>query len=154
MKLKHIFLLFIIPLATYSWGQEKTAKDYEGVIKAMEGLSAATASKGGGVEAYGAILAEDFTRWTIGEEKLYTKEDWLKGLKSWFDHSMRVVNRKMDYIEMDLQGDFAFTRRIVTEIHADELDKRSTYKSALSEVWVKRKGTWLLLRADVTTMKD
>ena len=154
MKLKHILLLLIIPIATFSWGQEKTAKDYDGVIKAMEGLSAATAPGGGGVEAYGAILAEDFTRWTIGEEKLYTKEEWLKGLKSWFDHSMSVVDRKMEYMEMDLQGDVAFTRRIVTETQADEFDKESSYKSALSEVWVKRKGAWLLLRADVTSMKD
>ena len=55
--------------------------DEQAINNAISKLSAATEPNGEGADAYDAILAEEFTRWTIGEEELYTKEDWIKGMK-------------------------------------------------------------------------
>jgi ketosteroid isomerase-like protein len=126
--------------------------DQREVLASIERLSEATAPGGGGPEAYGAVLADDFSRWTLGMGVLNTKESWLEGMREWWDDGWRVADRSAEVLEVRVEGDHAYTRRVVEETYAGPDGDRSTAKAALAEVWTKADLGWQLLRVDIVTL--
>lgn len=114
------------------------------VLEAISRLSATTAPGGAGPDAYGAILDDEFGRWTIGSEVINGKQAWVQGLREWFDDGWRVSDRKVQNLEILVRGDFAYTRRIVEETYLGPAGEQSVSAAALAEVWVRREKGWLL----------
>jgi ketosteroid isomerase-like protein len=147
--------LLSVSLLTFSvHAQEAWTPAQEEVLEAMEQLSAATAPGGDGADAYGALLAEDFSRWTIGSEKLNRKAAWVAAVREWFDDGWRVTDRETQVLEIHLRGDIAYTRRIVKETYQGPDGESSVSSAARAEVWVHEEAGWLLSRVDVHPMEN
>ncbi len=136
-------------LAQDSWTPEQRE-----VLAAMEELSDSTAPNGTGADAYGAVLAEGFSRWTIGSAVMNDKHDWVEGVREWFDEGWRVADRQTQHLEILIRGDLAFTRRMVEETYLGPAGEQSKSGAALAEVWVRSDLGWRLLRVDVHPLAD
>ncbi len=118
-------------LAEPTWDPSQQA-----VLAAIGRLSASTAPGGGGADAYGAILADDFSRWTVGSTELNDKGSWVDGIRGWFDDGWRVVDRKSTNLEIRVVDRNAYSRRIVEETYQGPDGDRSSATAAVAEVWV------------------
>lgn len=129
------------------------ASPEEEIQAAIAALSAATAPGGGGPDAYGAVLTEDFSRWTLGEESVSDKAAWLEGMRSWFDDGWRVADRETEQMSIHVEGDRAFVRRVVSETYrGPDGSLTDPARAAVSEVWVSTAAGWKLQRVEVTTL--
>ncbi|MBD3297625.1 MAG: hypothetical protein GF341_03140 [candidate division Zixibacteria bacterium] len=126
--------------------------DQEDILASIRQLSATTAPEGGGPDAYAAMLADGFSRWTIGSTETDDADRWVAGIREWWADGWRVSDRKTEYLEIAVQGDYAFTRRIVTETYAGPRDEVSSSTTALSEVWIRGENNWQLLLVNVHSM--
>jgi hypothetical protein len=118
------------------------------IIDALERLGAATRPDGGGPDAYAEVLAPEYTRWTMGEGPINDRDQWIAGVRGWWENGWRVVDSNAEYLEVTVHGDFATTRRIVEETYHGPSGEESHSRTALAETWVRRDGTWLLLRVN------
>lgn len=138
-----VFLaLLLFPLATTA--QESWTAEQKQVLTAIQHLSAATAPDGSGADGYARILSEGFSRWTISSEVINDKQTWVEGMREWFDAGWRVSDRKSQTLEIQIRGDTAFTRRLVTETYLGPEKETSVSSAALAEVWVRAEDGWLL----------
>jgi len=142
-------LFFARPLHAQPWSSEQ-----QEVIDAIEQLSASTAPDGGGADAYGQMLTDDFSRWTLGSSLINNKTDWVDGIRKWFDEGWRVTDRKVAFVELAINNDLAFTRRNVVETYLAPDGDRSTSKAAVAEMWIRINGKWLLFRANVCPITE
>ena len=125
------------------------------ILDAIARLSASTAPGGGGADDYAPMLTEDFSRWTIGSDVLNGKEDWVEGVRSWFDDGWRVSDRQVEVLEITVEGDTAFSRRIVSETYAASDGEISPpAKAALAEVWRRDGEGWRLKRVTVHPIQE
>jgi ketosteroid isomerase-like protein len=125
------------------------------ILDAIAGLSASTAPGGGGADDYASMLTDDFSRWTIGSDVLNGKEDWVDGVRGWFDDGWRVSNRLAEVLEITIDGDTAFSRRIVTETYSSPDGETSPPgKAALAEVWRRDGEGWRLQRVTVRPIQE
>ena len=143
-----VVTLLLVPMGARLLAQETTPAQQE-IVEAIGRLSAATAPGGGGPDAYAAMLADDFSRWTLGADSLDDKASWIEGVRGWYGDGWRVADRQVAYREIEVRDELAFTRRVVTETYVGPDGERSTSTAALAEVWVRRAGEWKLLRVDV-----
>ncbi|WP_430965861.1 nuclear transport factor 2 family protein [Spongiimicrobium sp. 2-473A-2-J] len=145
-------VLIALCLSVVGYGQDSWSPEQKEIVDVISRLSATTAPGGGGAEAYGDLLADDFSRWTIGSEVTNKKEKWIEGIAEWFADGWRVSDRKQQYLEILVLDSLAHTRRIVTETYLGPKGDTSTSKAALSEIWIKRNGKWLLYRVNIHPM--
>jgi hypothetical protein len=122
------------------------------VVASIERLSTATAPGGAGADGYGAVLADNFSRWTTGSDVINDKQSWVEGVREWFDDGWRVTDRNQNILEILMMGEFAFTRRVVEETYLGPDGERSVSKAALAETWVRSDGVWLLLLVNVDVL--
>ena len=152
-----VFSLGLVVMAlwpsSHATAQESWTPEQQQVLAAMGRLSAATAPDGGGASEYGAVLAADFTRWTVGSSDISDKTSWVQGIQEWFEDGWRVSDRQTQHVEIVVRNDLAFTRRIVEETYLGPDGERSVSGAALAEVWVRGDHGWLLLRVDVHPME-
>ena len=119
----------------------------------MAQLSQALDVEGAGGAAYGEVLAEDYTRWTVGKGKINAKTPWVKGIADWFDSGWRVVESTNQILEVTLTKEHAHVRRIVTEAYAGPDGEDESYRTGVVEQWVRKEGQWYLRRASVSPTK-
>ncbi len=137
-----------VDLATLA--DEAGSPERQEILDAIAQLSAATAADGGGADAYGAMLTSGFSRWTIGSDAVEGRETWLAGIRDWFEQGWRVVDRQGRVIDLLVEDDRAFARRIVTETYAaPDGDRSPPATAALDEAWRRIDGQWLLHRVTV-----
>jgi hypothetical protein len=144
-------LIILFPPSAAS-SEESWSKEQRQVLAAMQRLSASTAPGGAGPDAYAAVLADGFSRWTVGSDVINDKKTWVEGVREWFDDGWRVSDRKTRNLEIQVGEDQTFVRRIVTETYLGPDKETSSSSAALAEVWVRGSDGWLLLRADVHPM--
>ena len=147
------FCILSLCLATSTNAQD-WSKEEQQVINAIGRLSASTAPDGGGADAYGEMLTDDFSRWTVGSSQINYKKEWVEGIREWFDEGWRVSDRKVDFLEITIQNNLAFTRRNVEETYLGPDGDTSVSKAAVAETWIKTKEDWLLLRVNVHPILD
>ena len=147
-----LLCLIILSPQSAAASEESWTKEQRQVLAAIQRLSASTAPGGAGPDAYAAVLADDFSRWTVGSDVINDKQTWVEGVREWFDDGWRVSDRKTRNLEIQVSDDQAFIRRIVTETYLGPDKETSSSSAALAEVWVRRADDWLLLRADVHPM--
>lgn len=147
------FVSLLLCATILSFGQEKWDNEQKQIIGSMNKLSETTALKGGGAEAYGWFLSDDFSRWTIGSSTTNSKKDWVHGIREWFDDGWRVSDRKQQLIEIQMMNGLAHTRRIVSETYLGPDGTTSKSKAALNEIWIKEKDKWVLYRVNIHPME-
>ena len=149
--LPRLFATLILPIlvAWPSMAQSSWTAEQQEVIRAIGVLSASTSPTGEGADAYGAMLADDFSRWTIASETTSGKEEWVEGIREWFDDGWSVSDRESQYIQIDVRDAYAFVRRNVKETYLGPDGSTSSSNAALAEVWVRRDTGWKLLQVNV-----
>lgn len=148
-SLKYLLATVLLTMGQQGISQNQWTPQQQAIIQAIRQLSAATAPNGGGAVAYGKLLAKNYKRWTLGKTILSNKESWLKGINEWFSEGWRVSDRQSQNLEIHLEGQWAFVRRIVKETYLSPQGKKSYSKAALAEVWKKQQKQWLLYRVDI-----
>ena len=133
-------VLIALCVSSTGYGQAEWSPKQKEIVDAISRLSETTAPGGGGAEAYGDLLADDFSRWTIGSDVTDEKEKWVEGIAEWFADGWRVSDRKQQLLEILILDGLAHTRRIVTETYLGPNGDTSTSKAALSEIWINREG--------------
>ena len=124
------------------------------ILDAIARLSAATAPGGGGADDYAAMLTEDFSRWTIGSDVLSGKQEWVDGIRGWFDDGWRVSDRQAEVLEITIEGGTAYSRRIVTETYTGPDGETPPARAALAEVWRRDGVGWRLQRVTVHPLEE
>ena len=75
-RLKHFSIaVFVFSCVSFSNGQDTFTAQQQEIVDVIQQLSKTTAPEGKGADAYGRLLTEDFSRWTIGSDKLNNKKD-------------------------------------------------------------------------------
>ena len=129
--------------------QEQWNTEQQKILETIAAFSETTGPDGKGADAYREFLSDDFSRWTIGSSKTNDKQNWVEGVREWFDDGWRVSKREQQLLEILILGDYAHTRRIVTETYSGPEGDTSTSKAALVEIWKKNNEHWLLFRVNV-----
>jgi len=149
-KFAHVTLerRFEAVLGDWSPGQRQ-------ILDAIAKLSASTAPGGGGADDYAAMLTNDFSRWTIGSDVLSGKQEWVDGIRAWFDDGWRVSDREAEVLEITMEGGTAYSRRIVTETYTGpDGETTPAAKAALAEVWRRDGEGWRLQRVTVHPLEE
>ena len=139
-----LLLGLILCLTSVANAQDSWTDEQQTVIAAVEQLSESTAPDGAGADAYGVMLADDFSRWTVGSQETQYKDSWIEGIREWFDDGWRVSKRESQFLQIDIRDRFAFTRRNVTEHYLGPDGETSSSNAALAEVWIQSDNGWLL----------
>jgi ketosteroid isomerase-like protein len=153
MKPSLVFFTFILVarMAGPAAAQDESADDLRRLLDAIERLSAATAPGGGGADEYAQVLADDYSRWTLGSSTINDKATWVDGVRGWFEEGWRVADRTVDNVDVEIRGDLAFARRLVRESYVGPDGSKTASRSAVAEVWTRESDgiAWKLLRVDI-----
>jgi hypothetical protein len=118
--------------------------------KSVEALSAATLVDGKGWEVYERLLHPEYSRWAMGE--VYEGRDkFVRSLEEWWDYGMRVAERDIDMVAVDMVGDLAIVRFRTTEAFVGPDGPVDGFSGYVSNVWIKEDGIWLLLSAEISS---
>lgn len=155
MKTHYLLLAFsLLSLLPYSrlQSEELWSPEQSEILESMQRLSSTTAPDGAGADAYGEVLAEDFSRWTTGSTVINQKEEWVEGVRGWFDDGWRVIDRNQTVLEIAIKKDNAFTRRIVEETYRGPNEELSISRAGLAETWIRIDSYWLLSRVNADVL--
>lgn len=120
--------------------------------KAIHELSASTLQGGEGWETYERLLHPNYARWAMGE--VYEGRDkFVRSLEEWWDYGMRVAEREMELIAVDIVDDIAIVRFKTTETFIGPDGPAGGFTGYVSSTWVKQDGVWLLLSADISSLE-
>ena len=118
--------------------------------KSAEELSASTLVGGEGWAAYERLLHPNYARWAMGE--IYEgREKFVRSLEEWWNYGMRVAERDIELIAVDIVGDLAVIRFKTTESFAGPDGPVDGFSGYVSNTWIRKDGQWLLLSADISS---
>lgn len=118
--------------------------------RSAESLSASTLVGGDGWEVYERLLHPEYARWAMGE--IYEgREKFIRSLEEWWKYGMRVAERDIDMIAVDMVGDIAIIRFKITESFIGPDGPVDGFSGYVSNTWVREDGQWLLLSADISS---
>lgn len=118
--------------------------------EAADELSASTLVGGKGWTVYERLLHPDYARWAMGE--IYERrEKFVRSLEEWWKYGMRVAERDIELIAVDMVGDLAIIRFKTTESFVGPDGEVDGFTGYVSNTWVKQDGQWLLLSADISS---
>ena len=118
--------------------------------QAVEDLSASTLVGGEGWRAYDRLLHPDYSRWAMGEV-FERRTKFVKSLEEWWDCGMRVAERDVDIVAVDVVGNLAIIRYKTTETFVGPDGPVDGFSGYLSNIWIKEGGNWLLLSAEISS---
>lgn len=119
--------------------------------KSAEELSASTLVGGEGWTAYERLLHPQYVRWAMGQ--VYEgREKFIKSLEDWWSYGMRVAERDIDLIAVDVVGDLAIIRFKTTESFVGPDGPAEGFSGYVSNTWKRQHGRWLLLSADISSI--
>ena len=116
----------------------------------VDELSASTLIGGEGWKTYERLLHPEYSRWAMGE--IYEGRDkFVKSLEEWWDYGMRVAERDIDMVAVDMIGDLAIIRFKTTETIVGPDGLADGFSGYVSNTWIKEDGDWLLLSAEISS---
>jgi len=119
--------------------------------KSAEALSAATLVDGKGWKVYEQLLHPEYSRWAMGE--VYEgREKFVRSLEEWWDYGMRVAERDIELVAVDMIGNLAFVRFKTTETFVGPDGPAGGFSGYVSNVWIREGGDWLLLSAEISSI--
>ena len=118
--------------------------------KSAEELSASTLVGGEGWTVYERLLHPEYARWAMGE--IYEGRDkFVRSLEEWWNYGMRVAERDIELIAVDIVGDLAIIRFKTTESFVGPDGPVDGFSGYVSNTWVREGDEWLLLSADISS---
>ena len=118
--------------------------------QSAEELSAATLVGGQGWTVYERLLHPEYARWAMGE--IYEgREKFVRSLEEWWDYGMRVAERDIEMIAVDMVGDLAIIRFRTTESFVGPDGPVAGFSGYVSNTWIRESDQWLLLSADISS---
>lgn len=142
-------ILSVLMFLSLCNAQDSLSLEQKQIVETIHQLSQTTSKKGAGPNAYAKYLHQDFNRWTLRNSKINSKDQWIEGVREWFDDGWYVSERKQKFIEIRVEDKEAHVRRIVDETYMGPKNESSTSKAALAETWVKQEGNWRLHTVNV-----
>jgi len=119
--------------------------------KSAEELSASTLVDGKGWTVAERLLHPNYARWAMGQ--IYERrEKFVRSLEEWWNYGMRVAERDVEMIAVDVTGDLAIVRYKTTESFVGPDGPVEGFSGYVSNTWIKEGGQWLLLSADISSI--
>ncbi len=118
--------------------------------QAVDELSASTLVGGEGWKAYDRLLHPGYSRWAMGEV-FERRTKFIKSLEEWWGYGMRVAEREVDMVAVDMVGDLAIIRYKTTESFVGPDGPVEGFSGYVSNIWVKEGRNWLLLSAEISS---
>lgn len=117
----------------------------------VDELSASTLADGAGWKVYERLLHPEYSRWAMGE--IYEGRDkFVKSLEEWWDYGMRVAERDIEMVAVDIVGNLAIIRYKTTETFVGPEGPVDGFSGFVSNIWIKEDGDWLLLSAEISSI--
>lgn len=99
------------------------------------------------------MLDPEYSRWRLGQQQATGRDSWVAGIADWFKDGWRVAERTDTTLAIEIAGEFAFARRIVTETFASPDGTRGEpATAALAETWKRHEGSWRLFRVEIVVL--
>jgi len=138
-------------LALFLAGCVSTPRDAApDIFSAMEDLTSTLRVDGGGPDAFEAMLSEDFLRLSVMSGELMNREEFMEGIREWWDGGGRISDSQKEVLEVSSHGEFWLTRSRMRENY---LPSGASY-SAVTQLWAKENGRWVVRRTDVTVIEQ
>lgn len=119
--------------------------------QSVDELSASTLVGGEGWKAYDRLLHPEYSRWAMGE--VYEgRIKFVKSLEEWWNYGMRVAERDVDLVAVDMVGNLAIIRYKTTETFVGPDGSADGFSGYVSNIWIKEDGDWLLLSAEISSI--
>lgn len=118
--------------------------------QAVEELSASILVGGEGWKAYDRLLHPDYSRWAMGEV-FERRTKFVKSLEEWWDYGMRVAERDVDIVAVDVVGNLAIIRYKTTETFVGPDGPVEGFSGYVSNIWIKEDGDWFMLSAEISS---
>lgn len=119
--------------------------------QAANELSASTLVGGEGWKVYDRLLHPNYSRWAMGE--IYEgRTKFVNSLEAWWDYGMRVDERVMKLVAVDMVGDLAVIRFKTSEKFVGPDGPTVGFSGYVSNIWIKENGGWLLLSAEISSI--
>ena len=123
--------------------------DFE-LRQAVEELSASTLDGGKGWQTYDRLLHPEYSRWAMGE--IYEgRTKFVKSLEEWWNYGMRVAERDIEIVAVDIVGNLAIIRYKTTESFVGPNGPTTDFTGYVSNTWIKEDDNWLLLFAEISS---
>jgi hypothetical protein len=119
--------------------------------QAVEELSASTLVGGEGWIAYDRLLHPAYSRWAMGEV-FERRTKFIKSLEEWWNYGMRVAERDVDMVAVDMVGNLAVIRYKTTESFVGPDGPTDGFSGYVSNIWINKDGEWLLLSAEISSI--
>jgi hypothetical protein len=120
--------------------------------KSIDELSSSTLVGGEGWTVYEQLLHPQYSRWAMGE--IYEgRNKFVKSIEQWWDYGMRVANRDVDVIAIDIVGDIAIIRFKTTESFVGPDGPVEGFSGYVSNTWVREDCKWFLLSAEISSTR-
>lgn len=152
MKLYKTLLLTLTLLTSSFASASEYSKDELEIIEVNRWVPLAL--KEAGFEAYTALFHPEYTNWYMrGEEGiLTTREQFLTGVKGWFEDGYYANFSEVQPISIDIFGDIAYLRHIQEEhfVHPD--GTKSMFKGYFAAIMKKHKGKWTFYRTSFSEL--
>lgn len=121
------------------------------LLQSVDELSASTLVGGEGWKAYDRLLHPEYSRWAMGE--VYEgRIKFIKSLEEWWNYGMRVAERDVDMVAVDMVGNLAIIRYKTTETFVGPDGSTDGFSGHVSNIWIKEDGVWLLLSAEISSI--
>ncbi len=119
--------------------------------QSVDELSASTLVGGEGWKTYDRLLHPEYSRWAMGE--VYEgRIKFVKSLEEWWNYGMRVAERDVDMVAVDMVGNLAIIRYKTTESFVGPDGSVDGFSGYVSNIWIKEDGDWLLLSAEISSI--
>lgn len=148
---KFVFLLTVLLSSALMASELKS--DEQQIMARLSELSASMKKNGQGAKAYAQVLDDNYSRWTMGSQKINDKAAWLEGIEDWFESGWRVEKSDNKILSLAFAHNRAFVRRIATEYYLGPKGEKEAYRTGIAEVWLKRGNNWYLQQVQVAPQK-
>ena len=119
--------------------------------QSVDELSASTLVGGEGWKAYDRLLHPEYSRWAMGEVH-EGRIKFVKSLEEWWNYGMRVAERDVDMVAVDMVGNLAIIRYKTTESFVGPDGPTDGFSGYVSNIWINEDGDWLLLSAEISSI--
>ncbi len=140
----------IVSVSSVIWSTAFAATEINEIElrQAVEELSASTLDGGKGWKTYNQLLHPEYSRWAMGE--VYEgRTKFVKSLEEWWNYGMRVAERDIEIVAVNMVGNLAIIRYKTTESFVGPDGPTAGFTGYVSNTWIEEDGNWLLLFAEL-----
>lgn len=100
-----------------------------------------------GFDAFEALFHPDYVNWADGRT-LTTREQYLAGVRRWFDQGNHATRTTMRPVSIEVFGDIALSRYRLRE----DFNNGQSFVGHFASLARRHEGRWLLYRTNFTTL--